>query len=260
VTDQRPRSRHSLPIKAEAFVVWLNGHQLELARPRDAERWLIDVRAKDDPVELVNGNVRAVLGPPRLVHSTSWRREHGALILSFVVMVDSPRVVDLCSDVIRRSKPARSGATPAPTEISPDQVLEHGLRHLAWLASDDPVVSSTLSVQWHRALATFIHGSRGPRSRSSAGWGRLTPRELEVVYLAVEGLSNPDIGRRLYMSRGTVKTHLSHVFAKVGISNRTELATLVAARLSSRSGSAGRASGWRTQRLPRTTRHEGATE
>jgi DNA-binding CsgD family transcriptional regulator len=256
VTDQRSRSTHSIPIKAEAFVVWLNGHQLELAWLPDTERWLIDVRAKDDPIELVDGNVRAVIGPPRLVHSTSWRREQGALILSFVVMVDSPRVVDLCTKVITRSKLASSGTTSASTEVSPEQALEHGLRHLAWLASEDPGVSSTLSVQWHKALATFIRRSRG--GRSSAAWGRLTRRELEVVDLVVEGLSNPDIGRRLYMSRGTVKTHLSHVFAKLGISNRTELATLVAA--SSRSGSAGRASGWRTQRLPRTTRHMSVTE
>ena len=238
MTDQRSGSTHATPIKAEAFVVWLNGHQLELACLPDTERWLIDVRAKDDPVELVDGNVRAVLGPPRLVHSTSWRREQGALILSFVVMVDSP-CVDLSTKVITRSKLAWSAATSAPTETSPEQVLEQGLRLLAWLASEDPVVSSTLSVPWHKALARYIRRSRS--GRSSAAWERLTRRELEVVDLVVEGLSNPDIGRRLYMSRGTVKTHLSHVFAKLDVSNRTELATLVAA--SSRSGSAGRASG-----------------
>ena len=40
-----------------------------------------------------------------------------------------------------------------------------------------------------------------------------------------DGLSNPEVGRRLFMSRGTVKTHLSHVYAKLGVANRTELAT-----------------------------------
>jgi DNA-binding NarL/FixJ family response regulator len=44
----------------------------------------------------------------------------------------------------------------------------------------------------------------------------------------VEGLNNPEIGARLFMSRGTVKTHLSHIYAKLAIANRTELATLAA--------------------------------
>ena len=42
--------------------------------------------------------------------------------------------------------------------------------------------------------------------------------------LAAEGLTNPEIGERLFIGRGTVKTHLSHVFTKLGINNRAELA------------------------------------
>jgi DNA-binding CsgD family transcriptional regulator len=70
----------------------------------------------------------------------------------------------------------------------------------------------------------YVRRAWGPRRRPAAGWGSLTPAEREVVALAVEGLSNPAIGAKLYMSRSTVKTHLSHVFAKVGVANRTELA------------------------------------
>ena len=68
--------------------------------------------------------------------------------------------------------------------------------------------------------------TRGARGRPSTGWASLTPTEEQVVALAVQGLSNPEIGARLYMSRGTVKTHLAHVYAKLGVANRTELASL----------------------------------
>ncbi|MEI8409069.1 MULTISPECIES: helix-turn-helix transcriptional regulator [unclassified Kribbella] len=72
----------------------------------------------------------------------------------------------------------------------------------------------------------YVRRTRGARGRPSSGWASLTPTEREVVALAVEGLSNPEIGERLYMSRGTVKTHLAHVYAKLGVANRTELASL----------------------------------
>jgi DNA-binding CsgD family transcriptional regulator len=70
----------------------------------------------------------------------------------------------------------------------------------------------------------YARRARGSRRRPSTGWDSLTPTELDVVRLAVDGLSNPEIGRRLFMSRGTVKAHLSHVYAKLGVANRTELA------------------------------------
>jgi predicted ATPase/class 3 adenylate cyclase/DNA-binding CsgD family transcriptional regulator len=76
----------------------------------------------------------------------------------------------------------------------------------------------------------YARRSRGARNRPSTGWASLTPTELEVVRGVVDGLTNPEIGSRLFMSRGTVKTHLSHVYAKLGIANRTELATEAARR------------------------------
>jgi DNA-binding CsgD family transcriptional regulator len=80
-------------------------------------------------------------------------------------------------------------------------------------------------------VVAFVRRARGTRGRPSSGWGSLTPTEREVVKLAAEGCTNPEIGARLFMSRGTVKTHLAHVYAKLGIANRTELATAAAAHL-----------------------------
>ena len=62
------------------------------------------------------------------------------------------------------------------------------------------------------------------------GWPSLTEAELPVVRLAAEGHTNADIAARLCLSRYTVETHLKHVFAKLGVESRAELAALAAGR------------------------------
>jgi DNA-binding CsgD family transcriptional regulator len=84
-----------------------------------------------------------------------------------------------------------------------------------------------LTLEEAAALAGRARGSRG---RPTSGWASLTPTELEVVRGIADGLTNPEIGARLFMSRGTVKTHLTHIFSKLDVANRTELATLAAGR------------------------------
>lgn len=64
------------------------------------------------------------------------------------------------------------------------------------------------------------------------GWESLTARELEVVALLAESLSNAEIAERLVCSRRTVESHLSHAYTKLGISSRVELAVEAAQRLS----------------------------
>ena len=69
----------------------------------------------------------------------------------------------------------------------------------------------------------------GGRKRPATGWASLTPAEREVARLVSEGLRNDAIARRLFIAPGTVKVHLSHIFAKLGITTRTELASQAAA-------------------------------
>ena len=76
------------------------------------------------------------------------------------------------------------------------------------------------------AVAAVSRG-RGPHNRPHSGWSSLTPTELEVAGMVADGLTNPEIGQRLFISRSTVKSHLSHVYAKLAISSRAELASMV---------------------------------
>ncbi|MDQ0870611.1 DNA-binding NarL/FixJ family response regulator [Arthrobacter sp. V1I9] len=48
----------------------------------------------------------------------------------------------------------------------------------------------------------------------------LTPREAELLSLLTQGLSNRELGRRLFISEATVKTHLAHIYAKLGVDTR----------------------------------------
>jgi DNA-binding NarL/FixJ family response regulator len=61
--------------------------------------------------------------------------------------------------------------------------------------------------------------------RQVRGGDQLTPRELEVLALVAQGKSNPDIARELFIGEATVKSHLLHVFDKLGVSDRTAAVT-----------------------------------
>jgi len=67
-------------------------------------------------------------------------------------------------------------------------------------------------------------GTRGPQNRLRTGWDSLTPTEASIATLVAAGLSNPQIGERLYISRRTVQAHLAHIFPKLGIASRAQLA------------------------------------
>ncbi len=89
------------------------------------------------------------------------------------------------------------------------EALAHALDEGAALAPDE-------AVGWARR-------ARGRRGRPSSGWESLTPTERETVRHVAAGLSNPEIGARMFVSRSTVKAHLAHVYAKLGVSGRAEL-------------------------------------
>ncbi|MCL6594489.1 MAG: helix-turn-helix transcriptional regulator [Alicyclobacillus sp.] len=79
---------------------------------------------------------------------------------------------------------------------------------------------------WRLAERLYTPAQEAERTGvDSAGWplAGLTDREREVLALTVTGLSNRAIAQALHISEHTVKNHLSHVFQKLGVSNRREL-------------------------------------
>jgi DNA-binding CsgD family transcriptional regulator len=68
------------------------------------------------------------------------------------------------------------------------------------------------------------HREPGIGRRPSVGWAALTPTELRVIHLVTGGLTSREIGTQLSISRRTVETHLAHIFSKLGVSSRVQLA------------------------------------
>jgi DNA-binding CsgD family transcriptional regulator len=82
-----------------------------------------------------------------------------------------------------------------------------------------------------------LHAAGGrPRRVASTGVASLTASELRVARLAADGHSNPEIAQELYVSLKTVETHLSHVYAKLGLAGQGSRRAL-AGELSEREGS-----------------------
>ena len=101
----------------------------------------------------------------------------------------------------------------APLRLALDLADRHGMRLLA-----------------RRARAELQAAGARPRRPALTGIDALTPTERHVATLAAQGHSNPDIAERLYVTRRTIETHLTHAFQKLDISARAELpAALTAA-------------------------------
>jgi DNA-binding NarL/FixJ family response regulator len=75
------------------------------------------------------------------------------------------------------------------------------------------------------ALRTSTHGERERRAAAARTLlERLSPREVEVMRYAAAGLATKELAERLSISRSTVKVHLTHIFQKLGVQGRVELA------------------------------------
>jgi predicted ATPase/DNA-binding NarL/FixJ family response regulator len=143
--------------------------------------------------------------------------QHGAALKP---TADDVRIV-AASDTARVSMGIQR---PPHRQASVDRTID-GLRRAIGREAFDVAWTEGARLSLPEAAA-YASRARGIRGRPTTGPDSLTPTEHEVVRLVVEGLTNPGIAARLFMSRSTVKTHLAHIFAKLGVANRTELATL----------------------------------
>ena len=97
------------------------------------------------------------------------------------------------------------------------------LRDAMGEADFDTAWAEGAALSTEEAIA-YAQRGRGERKRPSSGWASLTPAELDVVRLACKDLGNKDIATRLFVSPRTVQAHLTHVYTKLGVTSRVQLA------------------------------------
>ncbi len=141
----------------ELLIVHVRDGQIESIRPIHAG----SVQVGWAPGRTADEILRATLGryglEGRVLHSTSWRHDGDHVVLTYVAAVDSPSALNpnLTSEPVARVDLARGDATAAPASIETSQVLEHALRHLAWLVVDDAAVADALA-DWRAALEPYL--------------------------------------------------------------------------------------------------------
>jgi len=115
-------------------------------------------------------------------------------------------------------------AVPAEKEFAP---VRTAIETALGLAAFQHAISEGRSLRVTEAVG-YARRGRGIRARPVFGWASLTPAEREVALLVGERLSNQEIAARLFISTVTVKSHLTRIFAKLGVSNRRQLAVVAA--------------------------------
>ena len=114
------------------------------------------------------------------------------------------------------------GIVRYPPEEEHWAAIEGGLRAALGEEAYEAARAQGAEMSTEDALEWARRG-RGARQRPPGGWDSLTPTEVRVAELVAEGLTNPEIAERMFVSRGTVKTHVTHIFRKLDLHSRTEL-------------------------------------
>ena len=118
----------------------------------------------------------------------------------------------------------RAGASGFLLKDAPADQLIHAIRVAA---AGDALLAPSVT---RRLIASFTRRERAaPSGVRQAGLAELTPREVEVLELLAEGLSNVEIGARLFVGEATVKTHVARILMKLGVRDRVQ-AVIVAFR------------------------------
>jgi DNA-binding CsgD family transcriptional regulator len=208
---------------AAADPEWMKAERSTLQRLFDAD--------PDDPTGCMMALIDAVLAlHERREHDaeTSWHR-----LLSLaseggfgLLWIDALEGLAICAARFGDETDAARLAGAAETARNARSYM-YRYPHLAELPSGSDHGRAISLVE----ATAYAQRGRGERAgRATTGWAALTPTEMEVASAIAEGLTNQQAAAKLFMSVPTVKTHLRHIFDKLNVENRAQLAALASRR------------------------------
>ncbi len=167
-----------------------------------------DLHAAIDEMTATGG----YLGLPGVLESLAAVAARGGAYVESVRMLGAADSLRHRSGEVRLSiyQPSYDNVVSSVRTALGDKDFESGWEEGAQLSADDVIA--------------YARRGRGARKRAATGWEALTPMERDVVRLVSEGLGNKEVGSRLFISPRTVQTHLTHVYTKLGVTSRTQLA------------------------------------
>ena len=173
----------------------------------------------DDRIDAVESRADALL---EATMTTGYASDHSGRVGAVGRDGATPWRRRACRVAVRRG--ARGSAGGSATSPASSRILKSSTRPSNVSAANSRRRSTRATRSSIMDAVEFARRARGERGRPSYGWASLTATETKVAELVVQGLSNEEVARRLLMSPATAKTHLTHIYAKIGAANRTELA------------------------------------
>lgn len=117
----------------------------------------------------------------------------------------------------------RSGAKGYVLKDTPSRELRERLQGVK--RGEFPLSGLAASRLVQQMGTSFLNDAEASRRESKTDYfTKFTPREIEILRLVAQGLSNAEIGAQLYLGAGTVKKHLSSIMQKLGLDNRVQVA------------------------------------
>jgi hypothetical protein len=154
--SEQPWSTDFVMQAIEVLPVSLRDEGLTFLKPAHAESFVVAWPAGAKPEDVSAGALQMLGFRPIVLHSTSWRHASPEVVLTYIAVVAPGPLPDSWVALpVKRTDLARGDSLAPPPVIGVSAVLEHALRHLAWLVKDDPAIAAALP-RWDTVLEAYV--------------------------------------------------------------------------------------------------------